>query len=108
MLDGKKKNPLRDQPCGHKRKPKFSSGRECYIVKLPVAKQIEHFFRHHRINPEWNPDPDIRGDVNTGGCYRQLREEGLIDERTITLQLNTDGAEIFEVRKRTLHFCHYI
>lgn len=97
-MDEKNRNPLPNQPCGHKRKPVFSSGRECYIVRLPIATQIEHFIRHYGLPTDWNEDPNYRGDINTGDCYRKLREDGLIDGHTITIQLNTDGAEIFEVR----------
>lgn len=42
-------------------------------------------------------DENFRGDITTGGCYKKMRENGMIDERTVTLQLNTDGAELFEV-----------
>jgi hypothetical protein len=68
-LDENKKNPLPNQPCGHRRKPVFSTGRECYIVRLPIAMQIEHFIQHQGLPTEWSADPDYRGDINTGGCY---------------------------------------
>ena len=97
ILDEMKKNPLPNQPCGHKRKPTFSSGQECFVLRLPIEKQLVHFIRHGGLAKPQNEDPNYRGDVTSGGLYRKLKEGGIIDEHTITLQLNTDGAEIFEV-----------
>jgi hypothetical protein len=45
-----------------------------------------------RIHP-----PIPFGDVNTGDVYRKLREEGKIDENTVTGQINLDGASAFKV-----------
>lgn len=116
VMDEKGKNPLPNQPCGHKRAPRLSAGAECYIVKLPIGKQIAHFIRQHGLPAHKPVDPNIRGDVNSGGCYRQLKEEGVIDDRTITLQLNTDGAEVFEVvclrfifrKEEIIHDCSFL
>lgn len=97
LLDKNKKQPLLNQPCGHKRKPTFSPGRECFIIRLPIAKQLAHFIRHNGLTQNMSIDENFRGDITTGGCYQKMRENGMIDERTVTLQLNTDGAELFEV-----------
>jgi len=99
VLDRLKKNPVANQPCGHKRKPVFSSGRECFVLKLPIAKQIVYFIRNVGLSSERDDDPRFRGDITTGECYRKLHEQGVIDNHTITLQLNTDGAELFEVHE---------
>lgn len=44
-------------------------------------------------------DPNERSDVNSGKLYRQLVEEGVINSRTITLQINADGASCFKKSK---------
>lgn len=37
----------------------------------------------------------MKGDVYTGNRYRKYIQDGLIDDYTITLQINTDGAQKF-------------
>lgn len=70
------------------------------VVELPIGKQLEYFIEHHGLDHTTaEMDPDCRSDVNSGGCYRKLREEGKIDDRTLTLQLNADGARFFNVSK---------
>ncbi len=87
-------DPEKRQPCGHKRtKPKISPGNECFVLTLPIEKQLIYFVEHHGLNMERVSDPAYRGDVHSGASYRKLLESGLIDDDTITLQLNTDGAE---------------
>ncbi len=97
QLDALKKCPLANQPCGHKRKPTISSGGECFVIRLPIEKQLIHFIQHGGLATISEEDPNYRGDITTGGLYRKLKIAGVIDERTVTIQLNTDGAEIFEV-----------
>lgn len=91
--------PNEKQPCGHNREAHHWSS-HCYIMRLPIEKQLVYFIEHHGLSMagNWNADPNKRGDVNTKGCYRALRETGAIDDNTVTLQLNTDGAQCFEVR----------
>lgn len=98
LKNGPKCEPTENQPCGHKYTKKSSNC--CFILRMPIDKQISYFIEHHGISSEnGNTNPDVRGDVNTGGCYKNLREEGLIDDHTITLQLNTDGAQGFKMSK---------
>ena len=96
-LDGLKQNPLPIQPCGHKRKPTFSSGGECFVIRLPIEKQLIHFIQHGRLSTISREDPKYRGDITSGELYQKLKTDGVIDDYTVTIQLNTDGAEIFEV-----------
>ena len=70
------------------------------VIQLPIVKQLEYFLEHHGLDDSVTEvDANYRSDVNSGGCYRKLREEGKIDERTITLQVNADGARFFKVSK---------
>lgn len=89
--------PDEQQPCGHKHDKQL--GGYCYVLLLPIEKQLIYFIEHHGLSSnKWNNiDPNIRSDVNSGDGYRNLRERGLIDEYTITVQLNTDGAQCFQV-----------
>ena len=85
--------PALKQPCGHNypRKPL----KDCFVIKLPVEKQFKYFIERYGLDDiAEHPDPDIRGDVNTGSYFRELRYNGLINDRTITLQLNGDGAPV--------------
>jgi len=107
-LDNLKKNPLANQPCGHKRKPTFSIGQECFVLRLPIEKQLIHFIQHGGLSKARNEDPDFRGDITSGGLYQKLKDDGVIDEFTVTIQLNTDGAEIFEVIISYSHVYCYI
>lgn len=90
--------PKTVQPCGHKRKPKISPGNECFVLTLPIEKQLIYFVEQHGLSSSRDYDPNYRGDVHTGSCYQELRIKGEIDDDTVTLQLNTDGAECHKVR----------
>lgn len=89
-MDEKGKSPAVKQPCGHPYSKK--SFKDCVILQMPVEKQLEQFVERHGMFSSADPDPNIRGDVNTGTYFREMRENGLIDDKTITLQLNCDGA----------------
>ena len=55
---------------------------------MPVEKQLKLFVERHGVNcSAVDPDPNIRGDINTGAYFREMRASGLIDDKTITLQL---------------------
>ena len=91
----RKEVPSFKQRCGHNYTPQEQ---ECYILMLPVEKQIEFFINHYDLPDDLEEqDPNYRGDVNTGGVYRKLRDEGLVTKNTITVQLNLDGAACFKV-----------
>jgi hypothetical protein len=96
QVDGKNV-PLFDQPCGHNN-PETQGKRACYIVHLSIEEQLTYFVRQHGLTPQKLPDENIRSDVNSGSCYRQLRKKGLIDDDTITIQLNADGVQKFKVK----------
>ncbi len=62
---------------------------------MQIEKQLINFVKRHGLDTsEMDPLNTVRGDVNTGTYYREIRENGLIDDCTITLQLNGDGAPI--------------
>lgn len=42
---------------------------------------------------EKDEDPNYRSNVHSGANYRALKEKCITDENTITLQINTDGAQ---------------
>ena len=68
------------------------------VIRLPAEKQLAYFIEHHGLSTEnWNraqqEDGETLSDVNSGDAYRSLREQGKIDENTVTLQLNADGAK---------------
>lgn len=89
-----------DQPCGHSYSKDSSD--KCYSLLLPIDEQICYFIRHHGIkrNPSTATDNQaMKGDVCTGDRYQKYVDDGLIDECTITLQINTDGAQRFKSSK---------
>ena len=92
----KKDSPTFKQSCGHNYR---KDDKDCYILTLSIEKQLEFFINHHGM-PEpgsWNPDPNYRGDVGTGDCYRKLRDQGLLNDDWITFTVNLDGAACHEV-----------
>ena len=63
-----------------------------------LRNKLKYFIEHHGLYDKISDtDPNSRGDVKTGDIYRKLREEGKIDENTVTGQLNLDGASCFKV-----------
>lgn len=78
----KNKNfPEENQPCGHKFRTNSTA---CFVMRMPIEKQIKYFIEHHGVLHE-NWDLNLRGGVQSGSCYRELREQGLIDDKTITV-----------------------
>ena len=64
----------------------------------PWRNKSSFFINHYDLPDDLEEqDPNYRGDVNTGGVYRKLRDEGLVTKNTITVQLNLDGAACFKV-----------
>ncbi len=61
------------------------------------TKQLKYFIEHHGLkqNQEW--DPNFRGDIQSGD--RKMRELGKIDNTTITVVWNTDGAQPYKMSK---------
>lgn len=97
LILNEKRKPETNQPCGHRRKMRVSSGNECFVLTIPIEKQLVFFIEQHGLVTSRDFDPNYRGDVHSGSCYRTLRETGEVDDSTITLQLNTDGAECHKV-----------
>ncbi|KZS00647.1 Uncharacterized protein APZ42_002980, partial [Daphnia magna] len=93
--------PLEIQPCGHKYSKETSDN--CYTLLLPIDEQIKFYLRYHGIQRKHSsasPDNDeTKGDVFTGDRYKQYVMDGLIDDHTVTLQINTDGAQKFKSSK---------
>lgn len=91
--------PTEIQPCGHNYCKETSD--KCYTLLLPVEEQVRFFLRHHGIKkiPQETLDQDRKGDVFTGDRYKQYVKDGLINERTVTMQINTDGAQKFKSSK---------
>lgn len=91
--------PIENQPCGHKYSKDSSD--KCYTLLLPVDEQLKFFIRHHGIKKANASDDadDWKGDVCTGDRYKQYVKDGIINEQTVTMQINTDGAQKFKSSK---------
>jgi len=77
--------------------------KDCFILQMPVEKQLKLFVERHGVNcSAVDPDPNIRGDINTGAYFREMRASGLIDDKTITLQLNADGAPTHKMSSHSI------
>lgn len=91
-----KSTPTENQPCGHKYIANKSSN--SYVLQLPIADQIKNYittYHNSTVRTANLENPDFRGDIHSGDNYRRLMYAGLIDDTTITLQINTDGAQTF-------------
>lgn len=78
------------------------SSPHCYILHLPIADQIKNFIHTFYIKVEKSEiqeDPYFRSDVQSGENYQRLRQNAIINDTTITLQINTDGAQTFKSSK---------
>lgn len=87
------------QNCGHKHINNSSNC--CFVLHLPIEQQLRYFLEHYGLLEIMTEvvNPNERSDVNSGKLYRQLVEEGVINSRTITLQINGDGASCFKKSK---------
>lgn len=86
--------PIQVQPCGHNYCQETSG--KCYTLLLPIEDQVKFFLRHHgikKIDEGALDTEDRKGDVFTGDRYKQYVKDGLISEQTVTMQINTDGAQ---------------
>lgn len=86
------------QNCGHKHINTSAKG--CFVLRLPIEQQLRYFLENYGL-PEVMPEVDsnIRSDVSYGQLYRKLVEDGVINSRTITLQMNADGASCYKKSK---------
>lgn len=99
LTNGANGFPTENQPCGHKYFEETSD--KCYTILLPIEDQVKFFVKHHGIKKN-NIDVDqsnMKGDVYTGNRYNKYVEEKPINEHTITIQLNIDGAQKFKSSK---------
>ncbi|KAI9553805.1 hypothetical protein GHT06_019073 [Daphnia sinensis] len=94
--------PQENQPRGHKFR---ASNTPCYVLRMPIEKQIRYFIERYAVSHE-NWDPNFRGGVQSGGCYRELTDQGLIDEKTITVMWNTDGANPQKKKQKSVLAFH--
>ncbi len=86
------------QNCGHKHIN--NSANRCFVLRLPIEQQLRYFLENYgllEVMPE--VDSNIRSDMSSGQLYRKLVEDGVINSRTITLQINADGASCFKKSK---------
>lgn len=92
--------PTKFQPCGHVYSKDTADG--CYTLILPIEPQLRFFVEHYgenltRCNQQTSSTKI--GDVPTGYLYKKYQNENLLNENILTLQLNTDGVQIFESSK---------
>ncbi len=67
-------------------------------MRMTIEKQLVYFIEHHGIKKQ-ETDSNLRGDIHSGGCYEQLRDKGIVDDMTITVNWNTDGAQPYKMNK---------
>lgn len=99
LINGENGFPTEIQPCGHRYLEEASD--KCYTLLLPIDEQVQFFLRNYGIKQPhtYNDCEDRKGDVFTGDRYKQYVKDGLINDRTITMQINTDGAQKFKSSK---------
>lgn len=89
--------PKKKQPCHHDYFEETSD--KCYTLLLPLEPQLEYFIQHYGDNlkrcNQTQCSTEI-GDVPTGRLYKKYRAKGLIDDHTLSLQLNSDAAQIWK------------
>ncbi len=97
LVNGQDGYPIKLQPCGH---PYARVKKHCYTLLLNIEDQLAYFLKHYGMKRRNSEDGKIC-DVASGSCYKELMNQ-LGDEaasRTITLQVNTDGAQMYESSK---------
>ena len=87
--------PLEKQPCGHS----YSKHHSCCILTVSLERQVRYFIEHHGLVEPKESNENVCGDIHLGDYYKEYKSRGLINERTITLQLNADGAQCFKKSK---------
>lgn len=62
------------------------------FVTLPLASQLKYIIEN---NKEFlmQGENECAGDVKNGEFYKKLKQEGKIDNTTLTLTVNTDGVQ---------------
>lgn len=98
--DFKTGNPLYRQNCEHFYAK--STHRNCYTILLPVEEQLKFLIEHHIPNSSSASTPssvEVIGDICSGTGYQKYKSEGFIDDHTVTIQLNTGGAQIHKSSK---------
>lgn len=103
-MDFRTGNPLNRQNCGYFYS-KFTHS-NCYTILLPVEEHLKFFIEHYLQNSSLASKPaasveypEVIGDICTGAGYQEYKSNGLIDDYTVTIQLNTDGAQIHKSSK---------
>lgn len=73
----------------------------CFILHLPLAKQLQFFAKRVLKAMKMKPklEDNYIGDVETGQVYKTLSTNAVLNENTLTLQLNIDGATCFKMSK---------
>jgi len=88
--------PSKQQPCGH---PYDRVQKHCYTLLLDIEFQLKYFLQHYGIRKKVY-STGVIGDVTSGNSYQEsMNELGQDSEKTITLQINLDGAQMFESSK---------
>lgn len=80
-----------------------SSGK--YFIQIPLKDQLEKFLSENNISNiqrKLRRENDNESDVISGKVYKSLRRKGTISQSDITLQINTNGVQIFKSSKNEL------
>ena len=98
LVNGSNGLPTKFQTCGHKYDPREKS---CFTLMLPVEDQLKFFLKNHQPKrSSFDNDNGKIGDVTTGQSYKKLMNKlGEDAHSTLTLQLNVDGAQMFQSSK---------
>lgn len=98
LVNGSNGIPTKFQACGHKYDPKEKC---CFTLLLPIEDQLRYYLQNYEPKRRGAAPNDGKiGDVTSGQCYKQLMKElGQEADSTLTLQLNVDGAQMFQSSK---------
>ena len=98
LVNGANGKPTKAQPCGHD----FLFHKQyCYTLLLPVEEQLAFFLEHYGLKePSHNQEDDqMLGGITTGECYKSYLKKLTNVLCALSLLLNTDGAQLFELSK---------
>lgn len=96
MKKEKVEEPEQKQPCWHT----FikNTHQACFIFRMPFEKKLKYFVQHHGMkHQKW--DSYFRGDIQSGGIYKILEDDGRIDDKTISVVWNKDGAQPLKITR---------
>ena len=93
LVNGADGYPSKKQPCNHDYCAETSD--KCYTILVPLEPQLEYFVQHYGENlKRYNEEP-MKAQLKWG-MYKKYQREELIDDCTLSLQLNSDAAQMWK------------